>query len=283
VHALAWSPDGSSLAVSAGDQIGLYRSPSFHETSLIPAGVWSTALAFHPDGSLLASAGWDGSISVWRTLTGELLHSRVAHKKGAYAVAFSPDGRLLASGGSDAIARLWDAATGEPLGQMIGGTHAVPALAFQPGEASLAIVNGNLIRWRDTASQRILRTLRAQASIYTLAFNPAGDRLATGDSSGQVQIWDISKGEPLFSLPHSSETVGPAALVWKVIFSPDGALLASAGGDGTVQLWRVSDGARLASLSAHSPATSSLAFSPDGRWLASGGLDGVVRLWQARP
>jgi WD40 repeat protein len=60
-----------------------------------------TAVAFSPDGRLLASGG-DKTVRIWEMPGGVLRHSLVEHKNSVYAVAFSPDGRLMAvrTGGS---------------------------------------------------------------------------------------------------------------------------------------------------------------------------------------
>ena len=60
---------------------------------------------FLPDGSLLASAGWD-AILLWDTATGALLHTLPGHA-GPANVAFSPGGALLYSAGNDGTIRVW--------------------------------------------------------------------------------------------------------------------------------------------------------------------------------
>jgi WD40 repeat protein len=310
VLGLAWSPDGKILAAAAGETIYLYEvqasgNEAPAELARLEGGVWSTTLAFSPDGRWLAAGGRDGFVRLWavpaaavgagtrRTPEAQF----PAHRKGTNAVKFSPDGALLASAGNDGMARLWnlaallaeneDQADPEPEIEMIGGSFAVPAIGFTPDGASLAIGNANVIRIRDLASGRFVQTLQretgeAQAfSFYSLAVSPGGDRLAAGDTENGVYIWDLANGTQLPApAGHSGQPGRYPALVWGVAFSPDGTRVASAGGDGRLRLWETDSGQELANLGGHTEAVTCLAFSPDGGWLASGSLDATVRFWK---
>jgi WD40 repeat protein len=300
INALAWSPNGELLAASAGDQILLLKVDGLHLEPIIalPMDSLVPALAFSPDGAWLASGARDGLIRVWkvRTLTQAGNPDRVpapawqadGHQKGVNTLDFSPDGQILASGGNDAVARLWNPATGEPLGMIIGGSFAVPSIAFSPDGNSLAIANGEYIRLRDPNSESITGTLLSETPIYTLEYSPDGSRLAAGDISNGVQIWDPTQAfrtglevypTPLKLAGHGARPTSFRALIWDITYGNDGTLLTSAGGDNTIRMWDAASGILLATLMGHQDAVTNLAFSPDGTRLVSGGLDGKLIIW----
>ncbi len=111
------------------------------------------------------------------------------------------------------------------------------------------------------------------APVYSVAFSPDGQMMATGSWDTTVKLWDVRTRKQLRSL------TGHTLFVNAIAFSPDGKLLASGSSDTSVKLWDVATGSELASLNEHTSAVTSLAFSPDGKLLASGGEDKKIRLW----
>ena len=93
------------------------------------------SVAFSPDGSTLASGGWD--IKLWNAQTGDLINT-LGHDSSVWSVAFSPDGSRLASGSSDKTIKLWNAQTGDLINTLKGHDSSVLSVAFSPDGSRLA-------------------------------------------------------------------------------------------------------------------------------------------------
>ena len=86
-------------------------------------------MAKNAEGHLIASAGSNGTIRLWDSVTGKSEGKPlIGHQGAVNAVAFSPDDRLLASAGEDGSVRLWDVALRKPVGKPLTG-HKGPVLA----------------------------------------------------------------------------------------------------------------------------------------------------------
>src|SRR5207248_2532940 len=108
---VVFAPDGQTLAAAGFHMdklVGIYDVHTGKRVqSLAGHTEWETdALAFSPDGKLLASTGVDKQILVWELATGMLRHRLADQPFRVPALAFAPDSATLASGGDKTI-RLW--------------------------------------------------------------------------------------------------------------------------------------------------------------------------------
>ena len=258
-------------------------------TTLTHGSRWLTvyAVAFSPDGHLLASGLEDARTQLWDATTGQQL--RTLHPAATFwsemtgpvhGVAFSPDGRLLASASGDETVRLWDPASGQHERTLTGHARGIWGVAFSPDGGLLASASEDkTVRLWDPASGQHERTLTGHAGpVNAVAFSPDGRLLASVSDDKTVRLWDLAAGQNGRTL--MGPFMGHTGWVRSVAFSPDGRLVASASDDKTVWLWDPATGQHERTLAGHAGPVRSVAFSPDGRLLASAGDDGTVRLWR---
>jgi WD40 repeat protein/serine/threonine protein kinase len=275
---------------------------------------------FSPDGSRIATSGYDGEARVWDARSGELVH-HFKHAGPVVRVEWSPDGALLATGSLDKTAALWEASSGRRLLEL-GHSAAVHAMAFSPDGARLATVaTDESVRMWQVAGGTLVATLRqprtdtGSPSGSVCAFAPDGKRLAASDNRGVVDLWDGRSGRPLGSLKgeelgiqsvrfapdsrHLAVAIGNGAAIWDTAasrrvwylehtgtvndahFSADGARVATASSDRTVAVWDRASGARLVTLRGHLASVEQIAWSPDGLRIATASEDATVQLWDA--
>lgn len=144
-----------------------------------------------------------------------------AHAGGATTLSRSLTGQL-ASGGADDTVKLWN---GQSIAETLSFEQPVQQVSWSPVADTLAILlaDGTLSLWQNN-------TLEAFPAIATtLAWSPDGTQLALGQTSGEIQIWDVTPQTEITRLSAHSRQV--TALAWG-----DRALI-SAGLDGQVQIW----------------------------------------------
>ncbi len=275
IAALAWSPDGRSLASGSLDNtVRLWDAASGRELRNMTGHTnWVEAVAWSPDGRSLASGSMDSTIKIWEAASGRELRTFTGHRGTAAALAWSPDGRSLASGSLDYTVKIWDAASGRELRTITGHKGPVTALAWSPDGRSLASGSGDsTIKIWDAAADRELRTITGHTNwVKAVAWSPDGRSLASGSMDSTIKIWDAASGCELRTLTGHSGTV--AALAWR----PDGRSLASGSADKTLKIWESASGRELRTITGDM-GFSTLTWSPDGCRLASDDYN-KIKIW----
>jgi WD40 repeat protein len=334
VNTVAYSPDGRWLATAGLYQARLWDlnapEPAAGPVELHREEDWVMDAAFSPDGRYLATASVDGIATVWDVSTQEQLLT-LPHEEIVDCVAFSPDGRWLATGSGDE-ASLWDLDASEAAAKPMvlrGHEDKIMDVAFSPDGRSLATgsIDGTAKIWDISsvsaggleesvvavAGEEPLTLSGHTNTVFGVAFDSTGRRLATASGDGTAKVWNIApdasdKRELLTLAGHTESvsgiafspnnarlataswdstvkvwdgTIGHTDSVLSVEFGPDGARLATAGEDGKAIVWDAVTRRIALALSDHSDAVTDIAFGPDGKRLVTSSRDGTVKITAA--
>ena len=257
------------------------------ERSLIAHQGTVTALAFHPQGTLLASAGVDRSVRLWNPSTGTPLFSLDGHNDIVLTLAFSPDGKLLASAGYDRTIRLWDSQSAQSVAHWPAHEGAIRALRFLPDSRHLVSAgdDGSIRLWTlplaDTgsASPNMRQLAHLPTPGVSLAIDGSGDRLAVTTAAGGALVWQGLSGDvqawQLTTLPAI-----PGASLRQLLFLPDQAgILAIADGQIAFRWHQDASGSWQRQELPLPASIRSIALVPPGNHVAMGGTDGRLRVW----
>ncbi|QLY27743.1 protein kinase [Nocardia huaxiensis] len=283
VHAVAFSPDGKTLATASFDNTARLWNVEAQAQQGEPLTGHSDrvrSVAFSPDGTLLATTSADTTARIWEVSTG--YQSGDTLTEGSVSIngiAFSPDGTLLAIAASDSTVHFRSAKTRTASGNSLTGHNgAVAAVAFSPDGTTVATASFDttLRLWDLRTRQSISDPLTGHTDrVRTIAFNSDGTLLATNSADATARLWDVRTrkqlGEPI---------TGHTAGIRSVAFSPDGRTLVTTSDDRTARLWDIESRAQIGEpLTGHTDAVYAAAFSPDGSLLATTSSDKTIRLW----
>ncbi len=296
IHAVASSPDGTRLATASHD-VGFGAGGSTSMTCqvwdvstgrpaspLLPHINWVAALAFRPDGNVLAVGDYSGAVYLRDVPTG-------AHVGGPFypgsivgRLAFSPDGRVLAASTAKAPfqAVLWEMPAGKVRGGPIPARGRIGQLIFSRDGTRLALgSDDSTARLVDVATgQAVGGPLEHPALVNGLAFSPDSRLLqVTAVGPGGARLWDARSGRPASPALATPGPIHDGALE----FSPDGSSFAVGGEDGSVQLRDVATARALGPPRMLRGPALAIAFGPDGRSLRAVDDRGDVRSWPLLP
>jgi WD40 repeat protein len=240
------------------------------------------AIAYSPDGKIIASGGNDMVVKLWDTETGNLIRKLVNHTGFVHSLTFSHDGKLLVSGNSDTNIVIWNVTSGEVIKVLTDHTGMVSDVAFSPNGKLLASGSWDFtIKVWNTVDWTEVETFTAHDNfVDSVHFSPDGKLLASGSDDRTLKFWNTTSWE-------LNSTISPIIfpqLISAVRFSPDGKHFATGCWIGeTAADLRLYD---VESMTYHplvghvnGIGLNSIDFSPDGKLLATGARDETVRLW----
>ena len=199
VNSVSFHPDGRRVALAGFGHVEIWDMATRARLVDLPGHTkWVYCAAFSPDGTRLATGGFDQTVKLWDPATGAEVRTLYGHKSFVRGVAFSPDGKLLASVSEGKDVRLWEVATGRELATFHGHSSFRSAVAFHPD----------------------------------------GRRIASGGADGTVKIWDVRRSRPVVFRGHTGWVTRVAfRRDGRRVASETGDELESRTGDETIKVW----------------------------------------------
>jgi WD40 repeat protein len=283
VRAVAYGPLPAPLLASAGDDqtIRLWDPVTGGAVAALESkrdGL--LALAFAPDGSLLASGGRAGSLIVWSVAKAAPDPGLSLAPGPVVGLSFTADGKALLAGlrsqrygGEPGRLMCWNLEPIHPP-ESLDWAGDVESVAVAPSRDLLAIAGQyrGVELW-EVGRRRQEPVFWMPSRVRSLCFSPGSARLLAAGSGRLIQVWDVQERRLCV------ECKGHRSDVFCLAFDPTGRTLLSGGGDRSVRLWDVLTGRQLAAWDWQIGAVHGVAFAPDGMTAAAGGDKPTVVVW----
>lgn len=251
VRALAFSPDGTTLAAAGGipgvgGEIRLWNvADGTLKKTLTGHTDCIYGFGWRPDGKQFATSSYDKTIKVWDVEKGVSIADLKDHADAVYGLAYTASGKYLATASADRSIRVWDAQTAKRLYTLAGHTEMVTGLAAHPTADQIVSVSADktmrLWNLRPDGGDAA-RTSPGQPDVLTdVRFSPDGKWIVTASNDGTVKIWDASNGNEVRKIANLDA-------ILSVLIDPTNQIVAIGGYDGSVTLYKIADGAKTAAM-----------------------------------
>jgi len=155
------------------------------------------------------------------------------------------------------------------------GRGSIQEVQYSPDGSLLAVGSSIGVFLYDAFTLEEKIFIEDSAYLRTVSWLPDSKRIVSGNSDGEVKIWNVEDGSLLNLLSGHTDGVN------SVSCSPDGKRIVSGSDDKTVRIWDADNGRLLHTLKGHSDFVLGVRFSPDGKTLASKEQWDSVLIWDA--
>lgn len=239
---------------------------------------------FHPEGEILASAGFDRQIFLWNVYN-ECNNFGVlsGHSGAVMDLHFSTDGSVLYTASTDKTIGLWDTESGQCIKKMKG--HSTFVNCCHPARRGPQLVcSGSddcTVKLWDCRKKLAAATFQNTYQVTAISFNNSAEQIVSSGIDDDIKVWDIRKNAVLYTMRGHTDTVTCITL------SPDGSYVLSNAMDNTVRIWDIRPYApqercvKILQGNQHNFEKNLLHcnWSPDGCKVAAGSADRYVYIW----
>lgn len=212
--------------------------PAPPESYRVPVPVM--AVAFSPDGALLATSGYR-EVILWNPADGQIVRRITNIAERPHDIEFTADGKLIAvaagTPGQMGEVKLFNVADGALIADLFTTDDEVFAVAFSPDGTRLAAACADRsVRLFDVATRQQQKLIEDHADwVMDVAWSPDGKKIATASRDKTSKVFDSTTGESQATFN------GHGQPVFGVGFLPDGASVATSGRDNKIRVWAIAD------------------------------------------
>ena len=292
ITGMAYSPDGSLLAVGGFHEILLHNSDgSSIEARLLGRSDKIHSINFSSDGKQLVAIGGTparfGEVQLWDVGSRKQIRSVTATSDTLFAGDLSPDGKSAVYGAADKTVRMVNLETGEEVYKAGHHEDWVLQVVFGiDGKRIVSIGRDRAAKLAVAATGAFLENVNfLRDKLYAIARHPRRDYVLVGGEDRVPYLYTMDRPRALKIADDSTlirKFDEQAGKIFALAFSPDGSLAAVGGVADEVPVYDTESGDRVATCRGHEGGIFVIDFHPDGTRLATGGFDGVVRVYDSR-